>query len=191
MNILKLTIAAAISGLFVGVGSVAYAEVPVPPTYTYVFTANSDAGDTSFDGSSITISNDIIIGWDLKDNAHGPGGALIEEIAGIGNSHIYAQNVTSYNSTTWDGSFTIQNYYQSAITSVETPDAFYGDSDGTLASNGGYLYDDYAPDPNGYWSTQAAVPDALNSFQLFALALAALAASRLFFRNQTPVRVRN
>jgi len=72
MKLLKLTVTAAVSGLFVGAGTVAYAIQAVSaPTYTYVFTANPDNEDTSFDGSTITIQDDAIISWDLLDAANG------------------------------------------------------------------------------------------------------------------------
>jgi hypothetical protein len=182
MSLLKLTIVAAISGLFVGAGTPAFAGSS-DPVYTYFFTANPDEGNTWFDGSSITIQDNLITGWNLVDTQYG-----VDLSSALNNSHIIGQNVTSATASVWGGSFDIGTF--SAAIQEVVNDNFLGGSDGTDSSNGGYLNDSHT-DPDGNWSTRAAVPDALNSFQLFALALAALAASRFFFRRQTPVQVRN
>jgi hypothetical protein len=192
MKLLKLAIAAAVSGLFVGAGMVARAVVP-DTYYTYSFKA--DAQDNSFDGSTITIdaTTGAITAWDLVDESDGP--APIELSSALANSQINYYNVASAGASTWAGYFSIGNViYQPSFTSdysAQISDTFLGNSDGTGSIDGGYLGDTFT-DPGGLWSAAGdPVPDALNSLQLLALALAGLGASHLFFRRQPAVLTRN
>jgi len=183
MRLLKLTIAASISGLFVGAGTVAHAFTP-DTYYTYVFTADSDAGNTSFDGSTITIdaTTDSISSWDLLDSAFG-----INLTSGTVNWD--NTSVTYADPTTWTGNFEIDFGFDALFAPAydQSEDYFIGSNDGT-ADNSGALdvnYVNFQADPTGSWTP---VPDALNSLQLLALALAGLGAcSQLLFRRQAVV----
>jgi hypothetical protein len=195
MKHLKLTIAIAATGMLLGAGQAAYAVTPVAPSYTYVFTGNSDAGDPSFDGSTITINSgtDAITGWNLIDNGDmlDNNGNPVEVDFTPANSTILAESVSDADDISWTGYFYIWNGPYAPATPEFIADTFYGDSDGSGASNGGDLYDGSGLDPDGSWIPETpSVPDALNSFQLLAIALGALGASTLFFRRPTPALVR-
>jgi len=168
MKLLQLSIAAAVSGLFLSAGAVAYAISN--PSYTYVFTANPDVQFTAFDGSTITISDDNIIAWNLGDTWNG----LFYSYGSGDGSQVLFENVVSADGNTWAGSFWIGL--------PESGPNFIGSNDGTVGANGGFLADDYC-DPDGNWAaTDPPAPDALNSLQLLTLALAGLGACHYLLR---------
>jgi len=186
MKHLKLTIAIAATGMLLGAGQAAYAAGTVPTSYTYFF--NSDGGLTYFDGSTITIdpSDDDITSWNLMNNDGAQG--LVDLTPD--NSFIQAEDVTDADGGSWTGYFYISDSYQTPSL-PGLSDTFYGYSDGTGASNGGDV-DDFFDGTDGSWTAETpSVPDALNSFQLLAIALGSLGASSLFFRKPTAVRVRD
>jgi len=167
MKMLKVTLALAVFGLFAGAGMVAYSQ-----SYTFVFEATS--GTTALNGSTITIQDNIITFWNLDPIVLTPPTLS----SGSANSSVTAETISA-DASTWDGSFT--------ITDTVNPLWSYSgtDTDGS-GSLDAYL-NGYEIDPPGTWTPLVPVPDAVNSFQLFALALAALGASGLFFRRQSAI----
>jgi len=176
MNLLKLSIAVAVAGLLASTGTVVASGTLSSPSYTYVFTATPGLPDYSpaFDGSTITIHDYGIIGFDFVDKSLGV------EFTQADSSYIYnSSSITFYGDSTWTGSFAI-GYVQ-----LETQYLFVGDN---YPISGGNLDFQAAIDPAGTWT---AVPDALNSLQLLALGLGGLAAAQLFLRRPVAVLARN
>jgi len=193
MKLLKLTVGVAVSAFLVGAGTVAHAQGGFPAqSFFDVFVFDAAPGySTALDGSTITIKSsgtvipsftviglgDSISSWDLKDSAFD-----IEMTPQ--NSQVNFEYVIDFGHLTWGGSFNIGG----TDTIVQRQADFTGVG---FPGGGGSLED--TVDPPGYWIWQSStpVPDALNSFQLFALALAALGAAHLFFRRQTAMLGRN
>jgi len=166
MKLLQSTIVAAVTGFFVGMGSLAQAIV----YDTYVFTGTTDH---SLDGSTITIEGSVsghsIYSWDLMD-ANG------DIVFTPDNSFVNDADITSYTATTWTGGFAIYG-----------EGGYAGDNfDGNNSAGGGDL--SYTGDPGGIWT---AVPDATNGFQLCALAIGAVGAFHFYLRRRTPALPRD
>jgi hypothetical protein len=195
MKLLKLTFAIAATGMLLGAGQAAYAVTAVGASYTYVFTGNLEAGNTNFDGSTITVTGNStsyeITSWNLIDNGgarDANGNPVVVDFTPANSSILSEQVAITANS--WIGDFAIWDGPFAASDPNSIADTFYGYSDGTGASNGGDLNDSFT-DPVGSWLPQtSSVPDALNNFQLLAIALGALGASSLFFRRPKAALVR-
>jgi len=169
MKMLKVILSLAVSGLLVGAGLAAYAATP---SYTFVFEATS--GTTALNGSTITIQGDTITSWNLDPVVFTPP-TLTSASA---NSSVTASAIT-VDASTWDGSFT--------ITETDNPLWSYSGQDTGGSGSLDVYYNGYEIDPPGTWTPLVSVPDAVHSFQLFALALAALGASHLFFRRRSAI----
>jgi hypothetical protein len=175
MNPLKLSIAVAVAGLLASTGTVVAGGTLSSPSYTYFFTATPGLANYSpaFDGSTITIQDYGIIAFDLVDKLLGI------EFTQADSSYTYnSSSISFYSDSTWTGSF--------AIGYVQRETQYY--FSGYNYPSGGELDFTATADPGGTWT---AVPDALNSLQLLALALAGLAASQLYFRRPVVVLARN
>jgi hypothetical protein len=184
MKLLKLSIAAAVTGMFIGANTIAQ------PVYydSYVFTGTSD---DSLNGSTITIEGSIaghtLYNWDLMDSDNG-----VTFTPDNSSFNADASDIISYNPTTWTGNFTVDSDIAESLESVGVPN-FVGEnslSGGSLTYNpggGGTIL--VGSDPAGYWT--AVVPDVASNFQLCALALGVLGAFHIYIRSRTPVLVQN
>jgi len=175
MNPLKLSIVVAVAGLFASAGTVAADGDFSSPSYTYVFAATPNPDDplaSVLDGSTITIQDGAITTWALIDTYY------FGYVFTPADSSLLSETIISYNASTWTGTFQVW------FNSKDEEYYFQGDN----SSSGGDLDFSPAGDPAGTWT---GVPDALNSLQLLALALAGLAAAQLFLRRPVAVLARN
>lgn len=151
-------------------------------TVTYKFTADRDTGNTAFDGSTITLTdtpatsaNSIavvstgpeLIAWFMK-------GDLGTLVSGDG-SFVYNNSISSFNATTWTGSFAIRDSGELV------------EFDGTNNIGGGTVLfpgslNDQFVDPAGVWTPVSAVPDSGGTLQLLGVALGGLTVCRRWSR---------
>ncbi len=144
----------------------AAASVRAQDFYTYQFTSTD--GDTAFDGSTVTISDGQITTWDLHDltsiqPALSPQSIVIGNYADKNNSTVASESITGYNTTTFDGSFSIDDMFDNGVWN------------GASSSSGGDLTLNFG-DPNGNWNfvpNQSSVPDTTSTLCLLAEVAAA------------------
>lgn len=178
MRLRKLTFALVVAGLFVGAGTGARAQAP----QEFVFT--SVTGDTSLDGSTITVGvangADVLLDWDIMIRSTGRPDVFVTPL----NSVVNSEAISIYDTSIWLGNFDIATRHLVSpaehVTGANSAPGGIGDGELGLQ-----------PDPQGTWTPILnPVPDAASSLQLFLLAIAALAASRLFFRSRTDILFR-
>ena len=185
MKLMKLSMLASTAALFVGIGTVARAQVA---NGTYVF--NETDGNSYAQGSTVTFLNDQLTSWDLV--------ILDTDIGGSDTGDILYDTYTPSDSTyTGTGLYEAEVYGPNEwgynIQSV-SPDSS-GDPLAEIGNSGGtgYIYDNpeyNAPlDPTGTWVLESPTenggsdaPDAFGTFQLLAGALTALGACKSLLR---------
>lgn len=174
MNSLRLSILAIFSTLWLA-NAIDATAGPVAPTYTYYFTAGPDES-TDYDGSSITIQDLNIIGWNLFGD---PNGGL-QSGTGDG-SFVALNNVFSNDANTWTGSFTITSYgptFPFGIDSFGGTLSYNGtqtDASGPTSGSLTSIFFGSGADPVGTWSTRSSsVPDSGTTLALLAIGCAAL-----------------
>jgi hypothetical protein len=171
MNSLRLSLVLGVAALLLGTVTVHAAPVPTvapsPGPFTYTFTATNEA-DAAYNGSTISIYDYSLSSWDLKD-----GGTEFKSGSGDG-SFISTQSITSFDATTWSGSFTVGG----------SGGSFSGDAGGGVPNFGDL---GFFGDPAGVWTpTTSSVPDVGSTFQLLAAACAGLGACRQWIGRRRP-----
>lgn len=178
MKLWKLSLTAAVAALVVvAAGPVARAN-PFVLDGTYAFTATD--GNNALNGSTVTFLNDVIVNWNLVDSLAPTGSDL--------------PLTPSNSSFIGFGSAVIgpDEWYFSIGSNTVAASFFEGDNNlegpGVPGGGLGRLYDGYG-DPSGTWGpARTSVPDASDTFQLFAGALTALGACRYLLFRQAATR---
>ena len=176
MNSLRLSILAIFLTLCFGNANNAVSAPVVGPEYTYIFTAGPEE-TTAYDGSTISIQDFNIVGWNLFGD---PNGGLK---TGDG-SFVSSETISSYDQNNWTGSFTITSAGATGAFSLSSSFGTLSYS-GTNTNSGGFdpgsLDSSFsgtgAADPGGTWRPVAA-PDSGGTFVLLAIACAGLGLCR-------------
>ena len=152
-------------------------------TVTYKFTADPDTGNTAFNGSTITLTDASatsadsialasttpeLIAWKMK-------GDLGYTLVSGDGSFVSDNSISSFNATTWTGSFQIQD--SGKVVEFNGTNNIGG---GTVLFPGS-LNDQFV-DPAGVWTPLSAVPDSGGTVQLLGVALGGLTVCRRWSR---------
>src|ERR1700722_11579546 len=102
----KFNLVLSVAASVITFGAVADASATGIPTPTITYIFESSTANHNFDGSTITINNDLITSFDLFDL-----GIPIELSTTLANGHVNTGDttITAYNASGWTGSFEIDS----------------------------------------------------------------------------------